>query len=137
MKLYKSDKVRFIMGLVIIFILYSCYYIFIAEQRDTAMIPRKLRHFISLLFTVAVYFAGTFHLGKLKATWMSTFWHIVHISGLCIITGIGLFDWLFLEGNAIPRLSIFARSIQEILISPLMYLAMGLLNQVLNKPSNN
>ena len=87
---------------------------------------------ISLLFTVAVYFAGTFHLGKLKATWMSTFWHIVHISGLCIITGIGLFDWLFLEGNTIPRLSIFARSIQEILISPLMYLAMGLLNQMLN-----
>ena len=66
MKLYRSDKIRFIMGLVIIFILYSCYYIFIAEQRDTAMIPRKLRHFISLLFTIAVYFAGTFHLGKLK-----------------------------------------------------------------------
>ena len=136
MKLYKSDKLRFIMGLVIIFILYSCYYIFIAEHRDTAMLPRKMRHFISLLFTVAVYFAGTLHLGKLKAIWMSKFWHMVHISGLCIITGIGLFDWLFLEGNTIPRLSIFARSIQEILISPLMYLAMGLLNNLLTKPVN-
>jgi hypothetical protein len=120
------------MGLVIIFILYSCYYIFIAEQRDTAMLPRKLRHFISLLFTIAVYFAGTYHLGKLKVTWMATIWHVVHIGGLCIITSIGLFDWLFLEGKAIPRLSIFARTIQELLISPILYVAMGLLNKSLN-----
>lgn len=131
MKLYKSDKTRFIMGIVIIFIIYSSYYIFIAEHRDTAMLPRKLRHFISFLFTVAVYFAGTYHLGQLKALWMSKIWHAVHISGLCIITVLGFIDWVFLTDNTIPSLSIFARSIQEILISPLLYLAMGLLNKTL------
>ena len=132
MKLYKSDKVRFIIGLIIIFILYSCYYIFIAEHKNTALIPRKLRHVITLLVTVAVYFVGTFHLGKLKVTWMASLWHIVHISGLCIITAIGLFDWLFLEGKTILGLSRFARTIQELLISPILYVAMGLLNRTLN-----
>jgi hypothetical protein len=131
MKLYKSDKVRFIVGLIVIFILYSCYYIFIAEHKNTALIPRKIRHVITLLFTLAVYFVGTFHLGKLKVTWMASLWHIVHISGLCIITLIGLFDWLFLEGRVILSLSRFARTIQELLISPILYVAMGLLNRTL------
>jgi len=132
MKLYKSDRVRFIIGLIIIFIVYSCYYIFIAEHKNTALIPRKLRHLISLLFTVAVYFVGTFHLGKLKVTWMASLWHIVHISGLCIITCIGIYDWVFLEGKTILNLSRFARTIQELLISPVLYVAMGLLNRALN-----
>ncbi|WP_296313370.1 hypothetical protein [Winogradskyella sp. UBA3174] len=132
MKLYKSDKVRFIIGLIIIFILYSCYYIFIAEHKNTALIPRKLRHVITLVFTLAVYFVGTFHLGKLKVTWMASLWHIVHVSGLCIITAIGLFDWLFLEGKTILSLSRLARTIQELLISPILYVAMGLLNRSLN-----
>ena len=132
MKLYKSDKVRFIIGLIIIFILYSCYYIFIAEHKNTALIPRKLRHVITLVFTLAVYFVGTFHLGKLKVTWMASLWHIVHVSGLCIITAIGLFDWLFLEGKTILSLSRLAITIQELLISPILYVAMGLLNRSLN-----
>ena len=132
MKLYKSDKFRFIIGLIIIFIIYSCYYIFIAENKNTALIPRKLRHVITLVFTVAVYFVGTFHLGKLKVIWMAKLWHIVHISGLCIITAIGLFDWVFLEGKTILGLSRFARTIQELLISPILYVAMGLLNRALN-----
>ena len=133
MKLYKSNKGRFIGGLIIIFIIYSCYYIFIAEDIDTAQIPRKLRHFIALFATVAVYFVGTFHLGKLKITWMSTLWHMIHISGLCIIIVIGIIDYLFLDGKPIKELSLFARTIQEVLISPILYAAMGLLNRTLNK----
>ncbi|GAB5564963.1 MAG: hypothetical protein Wins2KO_20260 [Winogradskyella sp.] len=133
MKLYKSEKVRFIAGIVIIFIIYSSYYIFIAEHRDTAELPRKVRHFISFMFTIAVYFAGTFHLGKLKVTWMSTIWHMVHIGGLCIIAIIGLVDWFFIDGKPIVAMSRFARTIQELLISPILYLGMGLINRTLNK----
>jgi len=96
-----------------------------------------LRHFISLFATVVVYFVGTIHLGKLKVSWMSTLWHIVHISGLCIITGIGLFDHFFLDGEPIRELSVLARSIQEILISPVFYLAMGLLDRTLNKQTKD
>ncbi len=130
MKLYKSDKVRFISGLIFIIIIYSWYSLYFVDNSSTASIPRKLRHIITLLITITVYFVGTFHLGKLKDTWMSTVWHFVHISGLCIITSIGLFDW-FIGGTIM--LSRFARSIQEILISPVLYVAMGLLNRSLKK----
>lgn len=137
MKLYKSDKVRFVVGLIIIFVIYSCYYIFIADNKDSVVIPRKLRHVISLGITIAVYVVGTIHLGKLKVTWMATLWHIVHIAGLCIITGIGIFDWLFLTGKPIVGLSMFARSIQELLISPVLYVAMGLLHRAFTRKSKN
>ncbi|MGB5419148.1 hypothetical protein [Algibacter sp.] len=132
MTLYKTDKVRFISGLIIIIIIYSWYFLYFVENKQTANIPRKIRHIITLLITITVYFVGTYHLGKLKDTWMATIWHIVHISGLFIITSIGLFDW-FIGGSLM--LSRFAKTIQEILISPVLYVAMGLLNRSLKKES--
>lgn len=129
MNLYKSDKIRFISGLIFIIITYSCYHIFFAENNDAALISKKVRHMIRFSITLAIYFIGTYHLGKLKDTWMSSLWHMVHISGLCIITSIGLYYWISedLEQRAI----LFANSIQEILISPVLYVAMGLLNRSL------
>ena len=130
MNLYKSDRVRFISGLIFIIILYSCYYIYFEENSDL-ILPSKVRHIIKFGTTVAVYFIGTFHLGKLADSWMSFIWHVVHISGLSIITSLGLFDW-FIGGMSL-NLRAFAGSIQEILISPMLYLAMGLLNKSLKK----
>lgn len=128
MNLYKSDKVRFLSGLIFIVILYSCYYIYFEENKDLVL-PSKVRHIIKFATTIAVYFIGTFHLGKLSDTWMSFIWHVVHISGLTIITSLGLFDW-FIGGMSL-NLRAFAGSIQEILISPVLYVAMGLLNKSL------
>ena len=64
---------------------------------------------------------------------MSSIWHIIHISGLCIIASLGLFDWLVADLSL--SLKVFVNSIQEILISPGLYVAMGLLNKSLNKTS--
>lgn len=131
MKIYKSDSIKFFSGLLLIIIIYSLYYIYFADSRDALKLPRKIRHAITLATTVAIYFIGTFHLGKLKDNWMSFIWHIVHISGLCILTSLGLIDWLVTD---IPiKLKLFCYSIQEILISPVLYVAMGLLNHTLNK----
>lgn len=131
MKLYKSDKSRFIFGLVFIVLLYSGYYILFAENKISATLPRKMVHFIKFGITVVVYLVGSFHLGKLNDKWMSALWHFIHISGLCIITFIGLYDWFI--GETTLRIKLFARSIQEMLISPILYLGMGLLNKSLNK----
>ncbi|WP_042497306.1 hypothetical protein [Algibacter lectus] len=132
MKLYKSDKVRFIVGLILIIIVYSWYYIYFAENKNTASIPSKIRHIITFATTLAVYFVGTFHLGKLKDTWMSSLWHFIHISGLFIIGVMGgLFDWFIHEISLNARH--FAGGIQEMLISPVLYFAMGLLNRTFNK----
>ncbi len=83
-------------------------------------------------FPLMLLFATAF---DMKVTWMASLWHIVHISGLCIITAIGLFDWLFLEGKTILGLSRFARTIQELLISPILYVAIGLFNRTVNDSS--
>ena len=132
MNLYKTDKIRFIAGLIFIIIIYSWYYIFfINETGDWLLLPKLTFHLIRFAVTIVVYFIGTFHLGKLKDTWMSSIWHLVHISGLCIITSLGLFDWFIMEISR--SLKDFAHTVQEILISPMLYLAMGLLNKSLKK----
>ncbi|WP_299554841.1 hypothetical protein [Seonamhaeicola sp.] len=134
MKLYKSDKLRFILGLVFIIIIYSCYYVFFVENRISASLSKRLVHFIKFAITVLVYIIGSIHLGKLKDQWLSTLWHFVHISGLLIITSIGLFDWFIADTSL--KVKLFARSVQEMLISPILYVGMGLLNRSLNKASN-
>ncbi|MBU2949825.1 hypothetical protein KO493_03840 [Tamlana agarivorans] len=131
MKIYKTDNIRFFSGLLMIILIYSLYSIYFAENKNTPDIPRKLRHVISLGATVTIYLIGTSHLGKLQDSWMSFIWHLVHISGLCILTTLGLFDWLIAEIS--PKLKLFCLTIQEILISPVLYVAMGLLNKSLNK----
>ncbi|MCF8274063.1 MAG: hypothetical protein K9I95_09540 [Flavobacteriaceae bacterium] len=131
MNLYKSDRVRFISGLIFILIIYTTYYVFFLENSNL-VIPSKIRHIIKFIATIAVYLVGTFHLGQLKDKWMSLIWHLVHVSGLVIITFLGLFDWFITEISL--NLRLFANSIQEILISPLLYLAMGLINTTLKKP---
>ncbi|MBP0902265.1 hypothetical protein ACFSKN_17260 [Mariniflexile gromovii] len=133
MNLYKSDKVRFISGLILIFIIYTCYYVLFEENSDLEL-PSKVRHIIKFLATVVVYFVGTFHLGKLTDSWMSFIWHVVHISGLTIIISLGIFDLLI--GGMSLNLRAFAGSIQEALISPVLYVAMGLLNHSFKKNSH-
>ncbi|SFZ90496.1 hypothetical protein SAMN05428642_101970 [Flaviramulus basaltis] len=129
---YKSDKFRFISGLIFIIIIYSWYYLFfITESQEWLLLPKLTFHLIRFGVTILVYIIGTFHLGKLKDSWMSSIWHLIHISGLCIITSMGLFDWFIMEISR--NLKDFAHTIQEILISPVLYVAMGLLNRSLKK----
>lgn len=96
-------------------------------------LPKLTIHIIQFSTTLAVYFVGTFSLGQLKDKWMSILWHFVHVSGLFIITFLGLFDWFITEITI--GLKQFAYSIQEVLISPALYFAMGLLNKSLKKAS--
>lgn len=135
MKLYKSDRIRFVSGLIFIIIIYSWYYLFfITEDQTWLELPKLTFHLIRFGVTIMVYFVGTFHLGKLKDSWMSSIWHLVHVSGLIIITSLGLFDWFIFEISR--NLKEFAHTIQEILISPVLYVAMGLLNKSLKRGSS-
>ena len=134
MNLYKSDKVRFTFGLIFI-IIYSWNYLFLKENNSNVVLPKIIIHLIMFSTTIAVYFVGTIHLGKLEDTWMSTLWHLIHISGLFIITSLGLFDWFILEIS--KSLKHLAYTIQEILISPVLYVAMGLLNRSLKNNNHD
>ena len=134
MRLYSSDRNRWIGGLIIILVVYSLYYLLFADRAFTYDIPRKLRHIIKFGTTLLVYFVGTHHLGKMTDKWMSTVWHFIHISLLCVITGIGLYDWTF--GMVGTKTKEMAATFQEFLISPVLYVAMGILNKRLRKDLN-
>ena len=126
---YKSDRQKWIGGLFLIVLVYSLFYIFFFESSNTYLIPRRIRHLIKLTTTIAVYFVGTYHLGLIRERWMSYIWHFIHISLLLVITCIGIYDWLIQEVNAsIKEVTV---TLQEILISPVLYVGMGLINQKL------
>jgi hypothetical protein len=127
---YKSERSRWIGGLVVILVIYTLYYLLFADT-DVTWIPRKVRHVIKFVTTVAVYLVGTYHLGVLKDRWMSAGWHFIHISLLCIITLVGIYDWTF--GMVSPQIKDMTATMQEFLISPVLYVGMGIFNNRLNK----
>lgn len=135
MQLYKTNNQRYLAGLFIIALIYCMFYIFFADRADTVLIPRKWRHVIKFLTTFIVYLVGSFHLGKQKNYWMLYLWHFVHISLLSTITCIGLYDWIF--GMVRYQIKEIAASLQEFLISPILYIAMGILNRRLVKEFQN
>lgn len=124
--LYKTERSRFLMGLILIIMAYSAFYIFFADSENALIIPRKIRHVIKFSTTILVYVVGSFHLGSLQQKWMSMLWHFTHITLLIIITSIGLYDWVF--GMVSQPTKDLAQSIQEFLISPVLYVGMGILN---------
>jgi hypothetical protein len=124
---YQSSRQRWIGGLILIVIIYSLFYLLFAERSYFLDIPRKLRHVIKFASTILVYFVGTKHLGKLEDRWMNYLWHLIHISLLFCITSIGVYSWIFgMPGIQIIKL---AKSFQEFLISPVLYVGMGILNR--------
>jgi hypothetical protein len=131
MSLYKSERRRFVMGLVIIVLIYSAFYICFADSENAITIPRKMRHIIKFGTTILVYGVGSFHLGTLQQKWMGMLWHCIHISLLVTITSIGLYDWTF--GMVSQPTKDIAQSMQEFLISPVLYVGMGILNSQFKK----
>src|SRR5690606_42064421 len=121
----------FLAGLVFIVILYSLYNIYFVENQDFISQSKLILHVIRFSITVLIYFIGTMHLGRIKDNWMSALWHLIHISGLTIMTSLGLISWFIIDiGFDLKQV---AYTIQELLISPVLYVAMGLLNKSLNK----
>jgi hypothetical protein len=131
MKLQKTDKTQFILGLILVIVVYSCFAIFFVDYRDMNFIPRKLKHVISFVFLIVQYLVGFVFLRRLSIKWMVTIWNIVYGIGIITICSIGFYDWAILSGRANEELSIFARGIQEFLMAPILYVAMGLLHKAL------
>ena len=126
---YKNPKYRWLAGLLLILVVYSIFYLFFVENPNIEDVPRKFRHMIKFVTTITVYFIGTTHLGELEAKWMSILWHFIHISLLFTITMIGLYDWTF--GMVDVKTKELAASMQEILISPVLYVGMLIANNKL------
>ncbi|MBX2931652.1 MAG: hypothetical protein KF781_06895 [Chitinophagaceae bacterium] len=122
---------KFWKGLIVIFIIYTCYYIFFLEASYLLSIPRPIRHLIKLFTLIAVYLLGVYQLNSQKIGWMTTIWHIIHITGIVLICLFGIYDWIF--GILPIKIRWVLGSIAEFLIAPTLYIAMGLIQYFLLK----
>jgi hypothetical protein len=122
---------NFWIGLLVIFIIYTTYWILLAENKRALAIPVMYRHILKMCIVFAVYFAGTFFLRTLPQKWLIQLWHFIHITLISIL----LFLWFWHFG--VKGLPLYFRrlgfSIHEFLISPLLYLATGILGWVGSK----
>lgn len=119
------------LGLLQLMVIYTAMYLFFYEAPYLADIPRKLRHLIKFSSLIGVYLLGTYHLRFEQQRWMGAVWHIVHISGISFVLSVGAFDWLVHPTSQAVRL--LAHQINEFLISPVLFVAMGLLEKYLKK----
>lgn len=124
---HKNDNLNWILGLLIILIIYTLFYVYFSENQAIKLVPRKIRHVIKFLATGSTYLVGTYFLGNIRIKWMQNLWHLIHVCLLGVLIIIGLVDWI------ISPISKGTRDItvilQEFLISPVLYFAMSLINK--------
>ncbi|MEI6585978.1 MAG: hypothetical protein WCL56_07825 [Sediminibacterium sp.] len=122
---------KFWVGLAIILIIYTAYYLLFMDTHYVTDIPRKIRHVIKFTVLFTVYLIGVKQLTLEKIAWMKTIWHVIHLSGIFILLSLGAFDWIVRPLPFSVRQVMGA--INEFLIGPTLFVGMGILHQFLLK----
>src|ERR1700744_825498 len=134
MKRYLTQKQSFILGLLLIALIYSAYNICF----DLTYVPDisgKLKHVNKLLWLLLVYAAGTWILKNNMSPWMTQLWHLIYLVCLTALILIGVYDWH--TGFISPSLRNFANTVHELLLSPVLFGSIGLLQWRLAKEVEN
>jgi hypothetical protein len=118
----------FITGLIVLVLIYSAYYLLVADNDRIIQKTPFISHSIKILVVLVIYFSGTFFLAKLPQKWLKQVWHLVHIVLISIL--VILWSWHFAVHPLPFNLRNFGYSIHEFLISPLLYLATWLLGKL-------
>lgn len=136
MKLYKTEKQRWLAGLLLIALIYSLYFIYVVDG-PLHRLPTRPRHLLNFSTAIAVYVIGTLHLGKMSAAWMRYLWHWIHFVLLGTVCAVGFYEWLF---GALGEGSFWVgvtSSFFEFLISPAFFTGMGLIDQAMKRTQRN
>jgi len=118
-----KPKYIFIFGLVAICIMYSLYRVYF-DITYVPDIPGKVKHANKFLFVLIVYGIGTLTLRRYMVAWMMLIWHLIHIIFISSLLLIGFYDWL--HGDITEQIRNVANSVFEFLISPVLYVSMGI-----------
>jgi hypothetical protein len=84
---------------------------------------------------VVVYVAGSVILRQTRVAWLNAIWHLVHISLITFALAVLVYGRL--AGSVPIGVSAAVRPILEFLISPILYLAMGLLYKSMRMKDNS
>jgi len=126
-----SKRKFIILGLLAIAIVYSLYNICLVYVSYYDDIPRKVRHINRLLSILIVYGIGYYSFKKYGVKWISDIWNVIYFAVVIILVLIGLYDWSF--GPASMQTRNIAKTLHEFLISPVLYVAILIINRTLVK----
>lgn len=122
-------------GFIVIVVIYSVYNLYLVDVGYYQDIPRKIRHIGKFVAILTIYATGTFALRKYTADWMMFIWHLVHIVIIVLLLLTGAYDWIF--GELSFRMRNVANTLFEFLISPLIYIGVGILSTAFSRAGKN
>ena len=128
MNISARRKLFFWVGLVVILVLYCIYYLSFIYGLALE-IPLRARHFVKFFFILLCYGVGVFALRGSATGWMVRLWHFIYLTCLFLLLLLGVYDWVIARTPLPVRM--VADSVQEFLVSPLLYVAMGLFSRYL------
>jgi hypothetical protein len=118
----------FIAGLIVLVLIYSAYYLLVADNDRIIQKTPFVSHSIKILVVMAIYLGGTFFLARLPQKWLKQLWHLIHIVLISVL--VVLWTWHFSIHPLPFNIRNLGYSIHEFLISPLLYLATWLLGKL-------
>lgn len=127
----KGKKQWFWMGLILISILYCLYYVLFLYRMAVEM-PIRGRHVIKFIFILLVYGAGITSLRRWGTPWMIRVWHLCYLFIVVALILLGGYEWAFTRAPA--SLRSVADSLQGLLISPILYVGMRIINEMAIRP---
>ena len=126
------DKIKnFWPGLLVLFVIYSAYRLLFVENISHSLNNIIYKYFFKGIVVFVIYFTGSYFLRKSPIPWLLYAWHIIHITLITIL--VSLWVWHFMIYKLPLNLKNLGDSIHEFLISPLLYLATGLLGKINDK----
>lgn len=115
-------------GLIMLLAVYSVYYLLYADNKNFAPQGMLARHFFKIGVVFVIYLAGSYFLRRLPQPWLLQIWHLIHITLISLL--ISLWVWHFAVSPLPQNMRKLGNSLHEFLISPLLYLATGLLGRM-------
>ncbi len=126
----KSHRTYYLIGLFVIIFLYSLNFQFYRSQFAKHLHP-FLQKSIPYVFILMVYGVGILSFLRIPPPWVLSLWHIIHF----FLFGVLIFSAIYhqLRVSNPPRgLINFQQALRETLVSPSLYIVMGLLRRYLS-----
>jgi hypothetical protein len=120
-----------ILGLVAIILVYTLYYMLFVYVSYFNDIPRKVRHISRLISIIIVYGIGYCAFKKYDVKWIRSIWNFVYFTVVIMLILIGIYDWSF--GPASAQTRNVAKTMHELLISPVLYAGILIINRIIVK----
>jgi hypothetical protein len=122
----REGRKFFLIGLTVVVLLYILYYL-VFVYHVFLNVPMRVRQLIKLGFIFLVYGTGVWALRKDTARWIMKIWHLLYGCTFLFLILLGVFDWWL--GRTSLAVREVAGNLHEFLISPVLYIVIGLLRR--------